>query len=126
MVTGGTGPEFDNLDSVELLNMDGTWNCALPPLPTNLLFHSQSGLVVCGGGSHTGIRKSCFTLSSDWNKTHTLAEGRAYHSSWASPKGIILIGGSDAGYRGKYRTKTEILTEDGDTITGFTPDYKTK
>ena len=35
------------------------------------------------------------TSTGDWELTHTLAKERAYHSSWASPQGVMLIGGED-------------------------------
>ena len=65
-----------------------------------------------------GTRTSCVTLSSEWEKTHTLAEKRSKHNAWSSPRGIILLGGDYA------ITTTEILTENGDTIPGFTLDYE--
>ena len=116
MVTGGLGLG-DPLDSVELLNINGSRSCSLPSLPKPRLGHSQTGSVVCGG-LDKGTRTSCVTLSSEWEKTHTLAEKRVYHSAWSSPRGIMLLGGDyDA---------TEILTENGDTIPGFPLDYDTK
>ena len=90
LVTGGMSPGGD-LDSVELLNMDGTWNCPMPPMPVGRYHHTQTGPVVCGGyGGNEGYggKKSCITFISgsvNWEKTHTLAKGREWHSAWASP-----------------------------------------
>ena len=121
MVTGGKGLGERSLDSVELLNINGSRSCSLPSLPKPRSGHSQSGSVVCGGW-RKGIRTSCVTLSSEWKKTHNLAEKRVYHSAWSSPRGIMLLGGDYV----KARTTTEILTENGDTIPGFTLDYETR
>ena len=122
MVTGGAGVGKGSLDSVELLNINGSRSCSLPSLPKPIFSHSQSGSVVCGGSG--GMLRSCVTLSSEWKKTHTLAKDidRKYHSAWSSPRGIILLGGDYV----KARTTTEILTENGDTIPGFTLDYETR
>ena len=125
------------LKSVELLNMDGTWNCPMPPLPVPRFGHSQTGAVTCGGhkdGSYeVTVQKSCVTLSSDWEQTHNLTArwGRWDHSAWRSPRGVVLMGGGlYPGWRGQgqpipYLTTTEILTQDGDTTPGFTLSYET-
>ena len=120
LVTGGRGRGREVLDSVELLNMDGTLNCPMPSMPEPRFAHTQSGRIICGG-ENSAARKSCVTFingSVNWEKTHTLAKTRYRHSAWASPQGVILIGGAD-GSDGKGKT-TEILTEDGDTKPGFT------
>ena len=136
LVTGGMSPGGD-LDSVELLNMDGTWNCPMPPLPVPRFGHSQTGAVTCGGhkdGSYeVTVQKSCVTLSSDWEQTHNLTArwGRWDHSAWRSPRGVVLMGGGlYPGWRGQgeripYLTTTEILTQDGDTPPVFTLSYET-
>ena len=119
LVTGGQG-EGGDLNSTELLNMDGTWNCPMPPLPEPRRAHTQTGPVVCGG---YGGEKSCITFISgdvNWKKTHTLAkDGRRMHTAWDSPQGIVLIGGED-------RSTSEILLESGDTSPGFNLDYITR
>ena len=131
IVSGGEGGK----DSVELLNTDGTWNCPLPPMPTKRKGHSQSGLVACGGGSQfhsfdrdkisNSTTTSCMTLSNDWKESHNLTYERIHHSSWASPRGFILLGGE--GWKGLSAMKTsEILTEDGDTTPGFKLGYNSK
>ena len=138
IVSGGIG-EGENgyawkyLDSVELLKTDGTWICSMPTMPEPRYGHSQTGPVACSGLSPqiTGVRvpkeikrrreaisKSCITLSTEWEKTYNLSKVRRDHSAWASPKGVMLMGG--------VRDKTtEILTENGDTIPGFSLDYET-
>ena len=123
LVSGGLakGELGKTLESVELLNMDGTWNCPMPTMPEPRMGHTQTGPVACGG-SGTAVRSSCVTFFSggdDWVKTHNLTMKRQEHSAWASPRGVMLMGG--------YKSKTtEILTDDGDTIPGFSLDYKTE
>ena len=129
MVTGGKG-RGGNLDSVELLNMDGSWNCPMPPLPEPRMGHTQTGLVTCGAsmreraGGYSAATKSCVTFASgnvNWEKTHTLAQcGRGDHSAWASPQGVMMLGGE-----GRALKTSEILLENGDTKPGFSLDYKT-
>ena len=126
MVSGGHGKVGDtwgNLDSVELLNIDGTWNCPMPSMPEPRSCHTQSGPVICGGWDlASNDRKSCVTFFSgddNWVKTHNLTKDRRYHSAWASPRGVMLMGGRWA------EKTTEILTEDGDTKPGFNV-YRTK
>ena len=90
-VTGGRG-EGGILDSTELLNMDGTWNCPMPTMPKPRLGHTQTGLVTCGG-HYVDSAKSCVTFISgsvNWEKTHTLAKRRGFHSAWDSSQGINL------------------------------------
>ena len=123
MVSGGKGNGGVVLDSVELLNMDGTWNCPMPTLPQPRYGHTQTGPVTCGGKEEPA-RTSCLTFTSggsDWVKTHKLTgKGRWEHFSWASPRGVMLMGG----FARSSGTTTDILTEDGDTIPGFTLDYR--
>ena len=124
LVTGGKegrrSEGFEDLNSTELLNMDGTWNCPMPTMPEPRLGHTQTGPVVCGGYDGS---KSCISFirgSVNWKKTHTLARrGRVQHSAWASPRGIMLLGGWGS------KTSTEILMESGDTNPGFNLDYRT-
>ena len=125
MVTGGRGQRGVGLDSVELLNMDGTWICSMPPLPNARIQHSQTGTIVCGGRGSARVpeaSKSCVTFSSDgddwnWMLSHNLTKRRRNHGAWASPLGVMLIGTDNL-----MAESTEILTEDGDTIPGFTMD----
>ena len=123
LVTGGLGRgkiSGRGMDSTELLNMDGTWNCPMPPLPEHRQSHTQTGPIVCGGYP----RRSCISFISgdvNWKKTHTLAEERRGHSAWDSPQGIRLLGGWNSG----AYTTSEILLENGGTKTGFNLDYDT-
>ena len=105
--------------SVEILRKDGSYWCSLPDLPDQRSWHSQSGLITCGGGSFYGnVRRSCLTFSAgQWNMSHRLAYQRYYHVSWISLQGVVLIGGemSDG--------ETETLTDDGESTEGFKLKY---
>ena len=110
-VTGGRG-EGGILDSTELLNMDGTWNCPMPTMPKPRLGHTQTGLVTCEG-HYVDSAKSCVTFISgsvNWEKTHTLAKRRGFHSAWDSSQGINLLGGNAGG----TDITSEILLENGE------------
>ena len=111
MVTGG---EKDGT-SVQLLSINGTRLCALPNLPGNsLYYHSQSGPLVCGGNSMSQI---CVTFSSGtWQQTHYLGQRREAHTAWASPRGVLLMGGRYS------KTTTELLNDDGSTTASFNLD----
>ena len=113
MVTGGS-----DLASVELLSTNGTRLCALPSLPDLRVWHTQSGLVTCGGEGNQP--PSCLTISGGhWKKTHSLRPryGRYGHTAWASPQGVLLMGGDYDSY-----TTTELLNDDGSTTASFNLD----
>ena len=139
IVTGGAAIGGMNR-SVELLNMDGSHICNLPALPNSwvdreragkadfFMDHTQTGLVTCGGGGfHNGRQKYCVTFNPDegsWQETHILQKTREFHSSWASPQGVMLLGGTAFEPCRAYTT-TEILTNNGDTKPGFQLKYET-
>ena len=120
LVTGGH-PEDNVGQSVELLQeTDSAWtSCSLPDLPDRRVGHTQSGAVVCGG---VDTRSSCLTFSSGsgWTQSHTLLEERRWHSTWKSPRGLLLMGG--------YRSPktTELLHEDGTSCKHFDLKYRTE
>ena len=119
MVTGGYGGS-GRLTSVEVLSSEGTPLCTLPPLPTVRWYHTQDGLLTCGGwGGYT----TCVLLSAGgWVVSHNLLEDRAGHSSWQSPAGLVLIGGGDS----NTRTTTELLSSsDSSSSYNFTLQYDT-
>ena len=123
MVTGGKGYAGAG-KSVELLSMNGTRLCSLPDLPGERWFHSQNGLVTCGGGKSSSVRKSCLTFSGGrWKRTHTLGQIRLGHTGWASPRGLLLIGGRYSDSM-TGRTTTELLTENGETTPSFNLKYR--
>ena len=105
--------------SVELLLGDGS-SCWLPSLPARRSGHSQSGLVICGGGSEylpggeAATLTSCTTLEAGvWTTSHSLQQQRRDHLSWQTEGGILLLGGFDTGAR---RT-TELLTSTSSSTT---------
>ena len=110
------------MDSVELLNMDGTWNCPMPAMPEPNLVHTQTGPIVCGG---YGGEKSCITFingNDNWKQSHSLDQPRRMHTAWNSPQGVVLLGGYDS----SARTTSEILLENGDKKPGSNLDYQTR
>ena len=123
LVSGGSGAD----NSVELVHTNGSRICTLPNVLPNLPNHhghSQTGLTACGGWDSDAT--TCHTLSctGSWEQSHSLDEERQFHSAWASPQGILLIGGYNDGI------STELLLENGDTRPGhpyhpavFTPLY---
>ena len=117
MVVGGDGVTSSGT-SVELLHSNGTHLCSLPNLPSKRRGHSQTGLTCCGGWDSPAFT-SCLTFNSgSWEQSHELAQHRRRHSVWASPQGIMLLGGQDSG------TTSEILLESGDTTPGFSLNYR--
>ena len=119
MVTGSSswgGERPGARTSVELLSINGTRLCALPSLPENKFFHTLSGLVTCGGGQPPNTdQKSCFTFSGgNWKKTHTLRQLRYGATSWASPRGVLIMGGIYG-----QETTTELLNDSGASTASF-------
>ena len=115
MVAGGE-PKGN---TVELLNLDGSWHCSLPPISENKSRDTLTGLVACGGFQENE-QKSCDRFSKgeeEWKKSHTLKESRRSHVAWNSPDGVLLMGGRDS------PTTTELLTNNGDTTPGFKIKY---
>ena len=103
--------------SVELLLGDGS-SCWLPSLPARRSGHTQSGLVICGGGSEylpgseAATLTSCATLEAGvWTTSHSLQQQRWGHLGWETEGGVLLLGGEDTGAR---RT-TELLTSSSTT-----------
>ena len=123
LVTGGWHESEWLGRSVELLDTNGTRLCSLPNLPYWRFSHSQTSLTCCGGDTYTlyDTVTSCITFNNgSWEKSHILTqEGRKDHSAWASPQGIMLLGGYYS------RKTTEILLESRETCPGFALDYKT-
>ena len=110
MVTGGHGATESVKTSVELLSSNGTRLCSLPNLPEKRYFHSQTGVLACGGGigSDQSVLKTCSTFAGGrWKKSHTLGIKRNAHTAWASPQGVFIMGGS-------FNTQsTELLNDNG-------------
>ena len=119
LISGGSdGSSADR--SVEILRPNGSYWCSLPDLPDARYYHSQSGVVTCGGG-RSDTRTSCLTFSSgQWRTSHQLQQSRYEHSSWMSQHGIVLMGGDYS------RSTTEILTKDGQSSPSFPLKYETE
>ena len=119
IITGGYTDQSAD-DSVELLFPKGTSLCSLPSLPGSRYYHTQSGLVACGG--HGGYNDCIKFSGGQWYTSHSLLYERDHHSSWSSTQhGTILIGGS-----GDSLNTTEILTETGESQKSFTLKYETR
>ena len=95
LVSGGYRIQDTWADSrltVELLYGNGS-SCWLPSLPEGRWSHSQSGLVICGGGAGEETRASCSALvAGAWLPFHTLQVQRWNHLSWETEGGILLLG----------------------------------
>ena len=125
LVTGGNGaPPGNSLISewhswtAELLHEDGSPWCSLPKLPDTRFYHTQSGLELCGGlnGPSTCLKFS----QGSWITSHNLQHPRYWQSSWASPSGVVLMGGRTfTGSAYVNYNHTELLSEDDDTTSTF-------
>ena len=117
-----SGDDGGSNTAVEVLGEAGSYLCSLPDLPQSHTYHTQDGLVACGGTFPTSTRTSCISFSPTtgvWSQTHSLMESRYQHSSWSSPLGLILLGGSPS-----PRT-SELVTEDGTSVELFSLLYDT-
>jgi len=105
-------------NSVEVYIPSTGQHCQLPDLPGDPRDgHTMEEMTVCGGFV-TSTGTSCLTLiDGTWQTTTTLLEERDEHSSWASPSGVILLGGE-----GSPRT-SERIQEDGTSVSGFTLEH---
>jgi len=113
VVTGG----IPTYHSVEILHKNGTSWCTLEEFPVSRAYHSQSGLVACGGED---TQKSCvkFSVDGKWKEFGNLQEHRTWHNSWLQENGdTMLIGG------GESMDTTEIITSDGDNKESFNLKY---
>ena len=104
---------------MELLSNDGTHWCNLPDLPEERYFHTQSGLIACGGSPNVTTSYSCVTFSSgEWTHSHDLNHERVAHSAWSSSRyGTILMGGNS--WDSNSETTTEVLRDNGKTEESF-------
>ena len=126
MVTGG---ERANR-SAELLSSHGTRLCSLPSLPKRAKYLlSQTGLLICAFFNRYSRSSSsrCHTFSDgNWTMTHKLGKKRSGHAVWASPRGVLIMGGvAETRTTFKIRpgldvdTTTELLTDNGGTTPSF-------
>jgi len=105
-------------NSVEVYIPSTGQHCQLPDLPGDPRDgHTMEEMTVCGGFV-TSTGTSCLTLiDGTWQTTTTLLEWRLWHSSWASPSGVILLGGINS------RRTSERIQEDGTSVSGFPLEY---
>ena len=125
IVTGGQHGSI-KIRSAEILKADGSPICGLPDLPEARGYHSQSGLVACGGMNRRlgDISKSCVTFEKGvWTKTNNLGKDWYFHASWFSSRhGTILMGGSH-GFTNKAAEK---LSKNGKSSPSFKLKYGLK
>ena len=135
IISGGEGSVGN---SMEVFVPSTGHHCLLPDTQWQHRQHSMEKNVICGGHHPAWIY--CQTLTNGtWEFTTTLLEKRFYiriinnvtcfvyyfliiirfrHSSWASPSGLILLGGG-------FSNTTEIIGEDGTSSYSFDLRYKT-
>ena len=112
-MTGGQGAE----ESAEVILEDGS-TCTLPDLPPpGRIYHSATGLTLCGGGSEEDTKTTCSTFTGQWETSHQLGVPREDHVSWDSPIGIIILGG----YETEAEKTTETLSPNSSTTTPAFP-----
>merc|ERR1719300_1802563 len=116
LIISGGEPQDSAGNSVEVYVPSTGQHCQLPDLPGEKRdWHTMEEMMVCGGYY---TRTSCLTLiDGTWQTTITLLDERDDHSSWASPSGVILLGGE-----GSPRT-SERIQEDGTSVSGFPLEY---
>lgn len=118
--------------SVELHQEDGSFVCMLPLLSLPRVGHGQSGQTACGGlGFLVPILPTytCETFSEGkWSVSHQLKFQREKHSTWQSPEGVVLLGGSPSNIGGSTPHSlysSELLTDDGMSTELFPMKYPT-
>ena len=120
MVTGG---DYDGtgLTSVEVLSAaSNRLPCPIPPLPAARWGHTQDGLLSCGGWDTPRTCVKISALAGGWVVSHNLLQYRYGHSSWQSPAGLVLIGGSGS------RTTELLSSSDSSSSYNFTLEYRTR
>ena len=84
---------------------------SVPPLPSSpRVWHTLTENILCGG-VYPDTLTSCVQLSErGWESYSTeLQRPRLAHSAWASPQGLVLLGGYD-------NDNAELVTTTGTTI----------
>jgi len=113
VVTGG----IPTYHSVEILHKNGTFWCTLEDFPVSRAYHTQTGMVTCGGED---TQQSCvkFSVDGNWQEFGDLQQHRTWHNSWLQENGdTMLIGG------GESMDTTEIITSDADNKESFNLKY---
>merc|ERR1711971_446498 len=123
LISGGKGSGSSRLADVELWVPEMV-HCQVPAIPLGRYAHSQDGTTLCGGYSGVSdIQTSCITLTDEgtWETTTTLLQERQYHVSWASPSGLIIMGGRASA----SKETSEKIMENGTSIDSFPLEYDT-
>ena len=86
------GESYGSSYSVEVLKPDGSAWCTLPDLSGKREWHTQSGLITCGGFLNDD---NCITFSNGhWNISHKDVHTQVNHCAWTSSiHGTRLLGG---------------------------------
>ena len=126
MITGGWKPNDHDDDvekRVELLYPDGKHMCELEPLPDKRVYHTQSGLITCGG-RYTEDSCLIFSFSDGTWQNHgsKLKQHRRGHSSYRRGNTTLLIGGDES----DSRMTTEMISMDGTQETSIKLEYPTE
>ena len=124
LITGGL---WTANKSAEVYLPDGVSACVLPDLPDSRQYHTQDGLLLCGGycGSDDLTCLSCRRWNNDtgaWDLvTESLTEERWRHTSWTPADGSVtyLMGGvvSD--------NTSDVINKDNVVTSSFPLQYRT-
>ena len=103
---------------VELFVPSTGYSCLLPSLPDTREDHTMNNMFICGG-SDIYARDLCIQfVDGQWTSLSSTKESRDDHSSWLTPEGLVLMGGSYT------MQSTEIITlEGGQGGPGFNLNY---
>ena len=116
LISGGYGPSR----SAELYLPQSGAQCELPEIGQDFAAHTADNLTLCGGDF---TRTSCVSLTEEgWVTSSNLLQERYYHSSWASPSGLRLLGSA---VLANLKT-TEVLLQNGTSQQSFTLQYNTE
>ena len=90
---------------------DGSFMCKIPSFGAFISGHTSNGLLTCGGQD---LWDYCWRLiNKQWRVMHRLIHPRWYHSSWESPRGVVLLGGKGS------ENSSEIVTFAKKSTEGF-------
>ena len=119
MISGGY--EAGAASSAEIFLPHSGLHCQLPEVAgQRFAAHTADNLTLCGGDF---TRTFCVSLTPQgWLNTSHLVRDRFYHSAWASPSGLRLLGSA---VLANLKT-TELLRPDGSSEESFTLQYNTE
>jgi len=90
-----------NAKSVEVFSPSTGKSCSLPSLPDERNAHTMDimdNIFICGGLYNYTTLTTCLSFSSgEWTPSKNLYKpGRAYHTSWHTGKGLVLLAGDES------------------------------